>query len=78
MVLDGWLDIRREKAIFWDDLSQRSHMLADSLQDVLANPLYRDDIAWAKGVRRRLAPLQFDLLRRCAYWQAESLVGPRP
>ena len=55
MVVDGWLDIRREQAIFWDDLSQRSHMLADSLQDVLANPLYRDDIAWADDATKLFA-----------------------
>ena len=34
------LDIRRERALFRDELGQRALFVADILNDVLADPLY--------------------------------------
>ena len=38
------LDIRRARAIFYEELEQRGVVLADALKDVLANPLYASDV----------------------------------
>ena len=38
------LDIRRTRAILGEELEQRAHLLAETLKDVLADPLYFADI----------------------------------
>ena len=55
MAIDGWLDVRREQTLFWDELSQRSFLLADALEDVLADPLYKGDIAAADDITKLIA-----------------------
>ena len=44
VTLDTALDVRRENAIFWQHFRQHSALLADTLNEVLREPLYLVDV----------------------------------